>query len=258
MMPLEIFRDHTGAERTLGLAPSNPAYGASIPVPPDVAKSDVIEYELDPYVKPTSQTTFPACTGFATSEAGGDAYWLAGEPAPVLSPWYVYAPLCGGRLVGTSITDALTVLEQGIPPDALVPYGTINESQITAGAHLGAIYRAEVAHKPQTWANLVSAAARREPFVFSIRVGPGFDQLDSEGVVGYSPGVANHTLSFGWGIKRSKRTGEILLKFRNHWTTKWGLSGYGWFARRHIEGEWGFDAWVLRGVKTKYVPGRIV
>lgn len=251
---LPEFTDHNGVLHPLGCLPPPtglmlaPWMGAEALVP----ESDWIEFEDETPVACTDQNGYGACNGFAAAESVEEAEWVAGLPFVRLSGWQIYADLCGGVDRGSSIAEALQLLmTRGVCPDALVPYGTINPNRISAAARQAATHRIEIGNRlPQSFAALMSVVQRRGSANFSVCVGANFDQLDSDGVVGFTSGYGNHAISTALGAKRSRRDGRWLLKFRNHWRPSWGLNGFGWVDARHVERQSYFDAYPVLAVRT--------
>lgn len=253
MMSLDIYRDHTGIDRVLGCRPCPeglvcaPWYADSDLVPEDQWR-EIDEAPSEIAIK--DQDGIGACNAFAMIEGVEEGMIVAGLPHVPLDPWMPYADLCGGIDRGSSIAEGLTYLrDKGACREGLVPYGEYRPARIPQQARQSAAYKLEIgARLPQSFAAIMSAVQRRQQVNFSLSVNGGFDDLDSDGVIQSGPGAGNHALSTCLRAKRHSRTGEWLLGFRNHWTAQWGLKGYAYAARRHIENQRFFDAYVLRAV----------
>jgi hypothetical protein len=248
---LPIHPEPGGEDRVLGHRP--PPRGKKLFAPrlepaeilPD---SEWAEFEIDDPYPVYDQDGRGACDGFATKEAIEETRWVQGQPATVLSGWYVYAFLCGGVDQGASISEALDFAKSyGTCEDSLVPDRTINPRVITAAAQENAKrYRAEIGSMLLTWKEVMSEVQRRRFGNISVRVGAGFDNLDADGCPPDSNGPANHAVSSGYGAKRCK-DGKWALKLKNHWRPTWGLKGYFWIKEKHLIGLRYFEAFSLAG-----------
>jgi hypothetical protein len=248
---LPVHVDSTGHARPLGNKPTPHSF--HVPVQSYVAgvvpESEWEEFELDTPAKVVSQNGFGACNGFAAATSLEIARWVAGMPHIDLSPWFVYAILCNGYDRGSNIGEALTLLtKQGTPPNADVPYGTINPNRLSKESHEAAKrFKIEIGAPLQTWEELCSATQRREPFNFSLRVGRNFDRLSKEGVCGVDPGAGNHAITGGLGMKRLAN-GEWAIKWQNSWDKTWGQDGFAWVVKAHWETQQYREAYSVRAV----------
>jgi hypothetical protein len=253
--PLPFHKDTNGYFRPLGLVA--PLMGSVLPTGdfavPVIPESQWREFDL------TTQPGFPvtvkdqngkgACNGHATATAMELARWLHGQPHVPLSGWFPYAILCGGWDRGSSIGEALTLIQKtGLAPESQVAYGTINPTRLSKDAYdVATNFKAEVGIALDSWDQIMSAVQLRMGGVdISIRV-PSFGgwDLDSEGVVPVSKGQGNHAICAGLGAKRLKN-GQWAIKWQNSWTTKWGQNGYAWYTREHWEGQNLREAYVIR------------
>lgn len=219
---------------------------------PDIPDSELREFDLrtnpDYPVQVKDQNGKGACNGHAAASSYEDATYIAGQPYVPISAWSVYAPLCNGWDVGSSIAEALQLFEEhGAAEESLVPYGTINPKQLSAAALANRSYhRIEIGCRLRTFKDLCIAAHLRLPFNFSVPVNSGFNTLDSEGVPNNRPGVHNHAVSGGFALKKSAKYGW-LIPTRNSWNVNWGLHGYFNTADKTIQGS-GFDAYCVIAV----------
>ena len=257
MSSMDIYLDpYTDTARPLGLA--RPRTSSVAPVGsftvPLVPESDWQEFDL------TTEPGYPlvvkdqngkgACNGHATAEAMELARWIHGQPHVPLSGWFPYAILCGGWDRGSSIGEALTLIQKtGLAPETQVPYGTINPGRLSREAYdLATNYEAEVSVALETWEQIMSAVQLKLGGVnLSIRVGGKFD-LDSEGVVTLSRGTGNHAICAGHGAKRL-RNGQWAIKWQNSWTEKWGDHGHAWYTQEHWDAQNYREAWIIRTPK---------
>ena len=214
---------------------------------PSVPESEWKEFDyrtnVDYKVAIKDQGQFGACNGHAAASSLEDARYIAGMGYLPLSAWLVYAKLCNGIDRGSSISEALTLLQQsGTCDDALVPHGTINPRRLTEQANDNAKrFKVEIGYRLESFKDLCTACQLRIPFNFSVPVNSQFDTLDAEGVPGNRYGWHNHAVSGGFAMKKSSKHGW-LIGMRNSWGTRWGQSGYCWVAEKNVQGR-GFDAY---------------
>jgi hypothetical protein len=117
--PLDSHTDQFGYVRPLGLVPPMacsqlPVGTFEVPVVPEQYWS---EFDL------TAMAGYPlvvkdqdgkgACNGHATAEAMELARWIHGQPYVALSGWFPYAIMCNGWDRGSSIGEALTLIQTG-------------------------------------------------------------------------------------------------------------------------------------------------
>ena len=104
--------EHNGQEFALGCfersAPAGsvrPCLGEAVPLLPQ-ALWQPLDFSLM-VPDPGSQGSHGACVGFQCTSAIMSARQIAGLKPTKLSPWNLYAQICGGRDAGASIHDAL-------------------------------------------------------------------------------------------------------------------------------------------------------
>ncbi len=239
-----------GVKRALNLIPSPPAFRASKPLAGVLQDSEILDFDNWPSsVKIKDQGQYGACVGHSTATSIESERAFSGMSPIPLSAWYAYSILCGGIDRGASIADALTLITaDGIAPETLVPYGTINPRKLTDGAHKAAPrFRAELAATMTGYEDAISEAALGRFVVLSIPVGDQFSNLDPEGVPPVYRGVANHAVCVGGGIKTSKKWGR-LIRMANSWGARWGLDGFCWLSKAHIDNALYFEAYSVSAV----------
>lgn len=253
MSDLEPWVTPDGETRYLGHKPSTLLLSTSFQLP-DIPDSELREFDFrdDPKypVKIKDQDGKGACNGHAAASSYEDACYIAGLPYVPISAWSIYAPLCDGWDVGSSIADAFVLLrDEGAAEESLVEYGTINPRKLTKAAlDDRANHRIEIGCKLNSFREMCIAAHLRMPFNFSVPVNSRFNNLDDDGVPQNQPGPHNHAVSGGFALKRSKRYG-LILPTRNSWKTTWGWNGYFNTASKTVEGSW-FDAYCVLAVVT--------
>lgn len=242
--------DTGGVLRPLGHVPPKILRNVSAaPMQAEVPQDQWVEFDLRNMNSPIDmmdQNGRGACNGFAAATALEWTRYLAGLTHVDLSPWMIYAILCGGIDRGSNIGDALDLLSKtGTCPYADVAYGTINPNRITPANRMKAVnYRIEIGSKLTNFDELMSAAQLRQPFNFSLHVGNRFNTLDKNGCIPIEPGQGNHAICGGLGAKKLP-DGEWAILFQNSWSTAWGDDGYAWFRRANITRQTWFESYAV-------------
>jgi hypothetical protein len=184
------------------------------------------------------------CNGHAAATSLEIARWIAGYEHVDLSAWLIYADLCGGVDRGSSIGEALKLLqEKGTCTDVRVPWRTINPRAIGPDARAECPrFRIEVGKMQSDFAQLMTATQLRRPGNFSIFVGRGFNDLDADGCPPAVRGMGNHAVTYGLGAKKSASHGW-LIKCQNSWSAGWGKGGYFWIHEGHLKNQAFFEAY---------------
>lgn len=212
---------------------------------PDVPDSELVPFDLftNPnfWVRIKDQGSIGACTGHMAATGMERMLWQANYRPVSLSPWYLYSLACGGVDRGAVITDVIDLAAAvGTCREALVPRGTYNPRTLSSEAKADAKnWRIEIkAGKPKTWRDWIVGTHLRATMMHSVPVNSGFDQLDRDGVPNNSPGVHNHAVCSGFGLKKTARQGWV-VKTANSWGTAWGQKGCFWTSESTIEGDYG-------------------
>jgi hypothetical protein len=239
--------DSLGEVRVLGTLPT--PRGISLPMWADsndiLPESDWREFELVlPEIKIKDQDQRGACNGHAAATSLEIARWIAGYEHVDLSAWLIYADLCGGVDQGSSIGEALKLLqEQGTCTDVRVPWRTINPRAIGPDARAECTrFRIEIGKMQSDFAQLMTSTQLRRPGNFSIFVGYRFNELDADGCPPAVRGMGNHAVTYGLGAKKSPTHGW-LIKCQNSWTAGWGKGGYFWIHEGHLKNQAFFEAY---------------
>jgi hypothetical protein len=182
------------------------------------------------------QSQVGSCTAHALAQAIMKARDLAGMTYVALSPDSLYSQIDRDTDQGSDPADGITALQQaGICTLADVPDNFVLWSNISAQAKQAALrFRLSAAgvYTVASFAELVLADYLGFATILTINVGNNFNP-DSTGIVGYAPGTANHCVSGGEGYKVIN--GQPAYRFRNSWTTSWGVNGCGWFTARYVD-----------------------
>lgn len=244
-----------GSRRHLGFIPQKdrkrkmafPSYGDTASLIPEKDWPEFDEWPQE--IKIKDQNGKGACNGFANAMSVQISRYVAGMDYIELSGWYTYAILCNGVDQGSMILDALELTQKdGIAPEALVPYATINPKKLSAEAHAAAPrFRAKIGAALRTYEEIGTAVVRRQSINLSITVGSGFNNLDSDGCPPLGRGPGNHAVFCGLGLKR-RSNGEVLIKMANSWTTQWGLEGFCWLPLKKVVAGSYFEAYTLRAI----------
>jgi hypothetical protein len=171
-----------------------------------------------------------SCVAHGHATAMMKARDLQGMTYQALSPDGLYAFIDNGTDQGSDPADAITALEKtGIPllsdiSDNFILLSNINAAALANALRFrivpGAVYQC------QNFQELVTADYLGFATTLTINVGNNFNP-SSNGLVGYSPGVANHCVSGGEALKQIN--GQWAYRFRNSWNTTWGENGCAWF-----------------------------
>lgn len=240
MIELEQWITFDGETRYLGNHESNLMLATDKQLP-SIPESEWKAFDLreDPRypVKIKDQNGKGACNGHAAASSLEIARYIAGALHVPLSPWLIYADLCNGWDVGSSIGQALVYLEQrGTCSEPLVPYATINPSKVPDAARSDAKrFKIEVGYRLNSFRDLCIASQLRMPFNFSVPVNTNFNVLDKDGVPGNRPGTHNHAVTGGLGMKKLP-DGSWAVLMQNSWGLRWGWGGYCWITERNVDG----------------------
>lgn len=221
-----------------------------------VPKEAWTEFE---YTKPTrvkDQGNRGACNGHAAASTLELCRWigLGTFEAEALSPWYIYAILCNGFDRGSSISDALELLQrEGTCLESLVPYSLINPRLISKAAHEDAAnHKISLGGLLDSWDDICNAVQLRRPVNLSVRAGNSWGNVAGDGTAPVCVGQGNHAVGVGWGMRRGK-DGDWQVKMQNSWGTKWGVDGYCWLTRKHWESQGSREAYYVEAASI--APG---
>ncbi len=192
-----------------------------------------------------------SCTAHGLGAGMMKARDLAGMTYVALSPDSLYAQIDGGSDQGSNPSDGVVALQQaGICTLADVPDKFVRWENISAQAKQTALrFRLAAAgvYSLANFAEMVTADYLGFAVVLTINVGNNFNP-GSDGIVGYAPGTANHCVSGGEAYKLIN--GVPAYRFRNSWTTQWGVQGCGWFTAKYIDQQPQRELFAIKWVLT--------
>ena len=198
---------------------------------------------------PGLQGNHGACVGFQSTDAVLTGRKIAGLADVALSPWYLYAQICGERDAGANIGDALTALHTtGVCKLASCPSYT---SRPTAGLETEAArYKVEESFDCPNRASIATAVQCRFPVPLGISVYSNFTELETvngklcvpkpRGRLRGGHCVLGCGLDYLGGIWRVK----VATK---SWGLTFGDQGCAWYALDWISDSYA-DAWGVRSV----------
>lgn len=224
----------------LGHVPERGKPRFAAPMAATMPRSEWREFDVtaeDHPVPVKDQGQYGACNGHAAATSAEWARWLDGMTHAELSPWFVYAILCGGVDRGSNIGQALDLLRKaGTCRFGSLPWGTIDPNRINTATRAEAVnYRVELGESLPDFDAIMTAVQLRRPGNLSVRViRSDLFVVDDEGVVPVRRGAGDHAVAFVPAAKKL-RNGEWAVKFQNSWTDAWGDGGYGWITRRHYD-----------------------
>lgn len=243
--PLKIDRQHAihegGEYRKLACLPPEPMllsaaqrYGDSYPI---ITIDQLEDRDYEFYGSPKrNQKSHGSCAGHAGVTSLDTALRMIGYTPPLLSCTFPYALANGGQDNGSSLSVILQVLQKyGTCTEAMFNVDMIYQNQISQQAFAAAKqFEAVQAFLCRSFSELCSAIHLGYPVSLGIMVGDNFGQLDAEGVCPLPQRVLGGHALCGMGLKKSKRTGEPLIKFQNSWTPQWGLNGCAYLREAHF------------------------
>lgn len=244
-----------GQVRVLNLQPSDPEKVKRLvsAAPPLAIPLDQIRpFDLWPSeVKIKDQDGRGACNGHAAATAMEFSRAMQGLAHAPLSAWWVYGKLVKGWDRGSNIMDALALCQQeGVATEADVEYGNFSGRYSAQAAAAAARFKLEIGSSiGQDYEAIVTAVALRRGVNLALRATAGWSSgnLDADGCPPVGRGACNHAVMVGGGIKRAAN-GEILIRMANSWGVRWGVNGYCWLRRAHIESTNWFEAYDVLAV----------
>jgi hypothetical protein len=245
-----------GGEHGLGLMPRAvsvhsdryPPVGSKFPTIPSAQWGEQ-DYR-DFCVPVLDQGRSSSCLPHALVEAMGLAFAVTGDEKPLLSPWWTYGQINGGRDEGAALPDALHLAETvGVPPDNLVKHGQMFPPYPAEAKKQAARFRIGAAYDCPALADICSATERPGHVpVIGVDVGQNFEP-DAEGFLPpFSPdprGPMGHAITV---VGKKYARGIWWPLIQNHWTTRWGMKGFAYLHPSYVNPY--FGAWVLRTVRT--------
>jgi hypothetical protein len=164
-------------DRTAPVGSVRPCLGETIDLL-DQAKWEPCDFSaLVP--EPGLQRNHGACVAFQSTDALLTARKIANLGDVQLSPWAVYAMICGGRDAGANIGDSLTALhEHGTCRLATCPDFTLTPPSGAAWEAESARYRVDESFDCPDRASIATAVQCRFPVPFGLQVYANFTSLE--------------------------------------------------------------------------------
>ena len=178
--------DYNGQEFTLGCTDRTAAVGSlrpcleeSIAILPEAQWQPCDFSQCLP--DPGLQGQHGACVGFQCTNAVEASRQMSGLGNTKLSPWALYALICGGRDQGGNIGDALTNLHTiGVPTLASCPGFTLDADSVLATCKAEAArYQVTESFDCADQASIATAVQNRFPTPLGIKVYSNFTSLET-------------------------------------------------------------------------------
>ncbi len=232
---MEAFVTPDGVPRMLAAFPSAKIGAQRITdVHPVIPRSSWKPFNrIRPAVTILNQGQRSSCVGNGSARTLAVARDMANLSFIELSASYIYMQINGGRDAGSDPADAADALsEVGTVPSSMCDEDHIFKNQVNFSALSKVAVRFAVSaddlYSCQTFDEVVTAALLGFPFWDTIRVGQGFNNLDSNGIPPLSRGQGNHCTMGGEALVRLPN-GDWALPKANSWGVGWGLGG--WFVQ---------------------------
>lgn len=179
------------------------------------------------------------CVGWSEANAEMRGRYVRFGENVILSGAYAYAQINGGRDNGAVITDSMTAgQEKGICLKSTMDLPHIYLPQVPSGADQEALkYRIGAAAVIMDEKDLALSIQFETFPQFAIMVGNNFNDYDSEGVSGFTPGPGNHSVHAD-SMVYSTKTGRWIIKIPNTWGKNNGPNkdGYNYVTFQHFNG----------------------
>lgn len=243
-----------GHKRILNLTPSDEGKVRMFagPVGDVIPRSKLQAFDAWPEeVGTKDQDGRGACNGHAAASSAEFSRAIQGLGYVPLSAWWVYGSLVKGWDRGSNIMDALLLCRQGVAPESTVKYGDFSGRYSDEASAASKRFRIEIGSAVgQDFDAICSEVAKRRALNLAVRATAGWSSgnLDADGCPPEPAfGPCNHAVMVGGGLKKLAN-GEWAVRMLNSWGTRWGLNGFCWLRRGHIEKTSWFEAYSIRAV----------
>jgi hypothetical protein len=250
------FIQHAGQDLALGCLDRTAAVGSlracleeAIVVMPQASWEPCDFSDLAP--TPGLQGNHGACVAFQCVDAVETARKIAGLGDVGLSPWHLYAQICGGRDQGANIGDALTALEKtGVCRLADCPAYTLDEDCATYWQTIAKRYKVEEAFDCPNRASIATAIQCRFPTPLGLSVYGNFTELETIGGKPCIPRPAGRLRGghcvLGCGLDYIGGVWRVKVATKS-WGLGFGDQGCAWYTLDWLSDTYA-DAWAVRSV----------
>ena len=237
-------------ERTAAVGSLRPCLEEAIPILPQSAWQPVDFSDLVP--APGLQGQHGACVAFQCTDAVLTARKITGLGDVALSPWNLYAQICGGVDRGANIGDALTALHQtGVCRLTTCPQFTLDLDDMPSTWKVEAArYAIGESFDAPNRASIASGIQSRFPTPLGLQVFGNFEQLETiEGklcVPAPRGCLRGGHCVLGCGLAEIGGMWRVKVATKS-WGLDFGDQGCAWYALDWLSDSYA-DAWCVRSV----------
>lgn len=162
-----------------------------------------------------NQGQFGSCNGYAGAKAMERQRHLRRQKRVKLSGEGLYSMMNGNRDNGSQLVHGMQLLlNRGCPPESLVGFGRIYQSQIDPRAYQeGENYKGVELYRVESELALATGLLCGYMGVVAVHVGNGWLSMDSDGVIPAQPGPGNHAV----GVQDVEYKGRLLFDHFGSW-----------------------------------------
>ena len=248
--------EHNGQQFALGCLDRTAAVGSLLPCL-DEAITILPQDKWEPcdfsalVPNPGLQGNHGACVGFQCVDAVMTARKIANLADVALSPWHLYAQICGGRDAGANIGEALAALvSTGVCRLTSCPTYTLDEDCAVYWKTEAARYKIEESFDCPNRASIATAVQCRFPTPLGISVYSNFTALETVNGKPCVPKPAGRLRGghcvLGCGLEYLGGVWRIKIATKS-WGLDFGDQGCAWYALDWISDSYA-DAWSVRSV----------
>jgi hypothetical protein len=174
----------------------------------------------------SNQRSTNACNGHSTARTLSRAHYLRTGDKVLLSGADAYSQMNGGRDSGSTLGDAMKVVQNGVATEETVPWNLIFSRQIPAAAlEERKRFRGFEVYAVDEEEELATGLLMGFVGIVGVHVTRSYHQQDSDGVCRGGNGPGNHSV----GVQDLRLlNGRILYDQPNSWGNGWGDGGFTW------------------------------